>query len=866
MSNKDLHPKPKKIPNLNKPKYNASNSLLLLRSASINIDQPDNLNLTGNLPTITRCEKLLNTSKISKKKSIKKFAEDLPDTLSEINEMRDRVPHLKHFNSANDLIDKPDYLSSDKLDLVSPKFIPKLSNSSAISVDKIKKKKILKKNESSVNLLVNNKLYLNDSKKENNNLKNILAPVNINTMSINAVSPNRNKKIKEIKDIEELKKNKYRTNIVKLKNKEIEKDKEIEKLKKLGEEREAEFQKEITRLKEIEKQKDDEYQKEIEKLKETGKLKEEEYQKELELQKEKEKQNEIEYQKKIESQKQLEQAKELKRQKEKKEMNKQKELEKQKEIEHQIEVKRNKEFEEQKDSERQKELNKKNEYEEQLETQRQKEIEELKETERKREIERQKEIELQKEKNHRKEIKYKSELEILQQLEKRKQLIHKKALEKLKEMEQKNGIEIQKEIEKHKLENDQVEKENEILKEKNKEEEKELEILKEKKLKEKQSNEFNTPIRKPKIKIKSDDISSLKGLYNKRIVNKIKYELQKDILSKEMLKKRKYIGIKYFSFSRSKKEMSPSPKSNKDKSKTNIFQDYKNSGINLRNKESLITKINGIFKKNSRSIKSIDNLLKDGINEENLKKLEDKYQNNYELINVINKYKNKKWFLEHYEKYLTPRSSNGSKFDSNKSNKILKTDNKKIYKINIVKKPLLKQKKNEQRNFVMRHSGSTGFLQCRDYFDLAPFYYLTKGIKLVKTKKNKYSSLSISPRANDNDILLSLRSNNDSTSNQLLSDEEIIKSKVTIYKDQVFKLFLKKLDNEKNNENKRNKLLKKVKDDIIKEKIEKKFALERAMINMKLNQEYMKLNVIVNGFERNLRNDCFKRNFSQSFD
>ena len=868
MSNKEKLLKSKTVSDLRKPKYNVSNSLIFLRSSSINIDQPDTLNLTDNLPKITKCEKLLNTSKIYKNKPKKKIPEDKPDSFCQLNELKEKVPHLKHSNSVHVFYDRPDFLCPDKADSIPPKFLPKLSFCSAISRDKFKKNKSLKRIVNSVNLEAKKKLILNDSKKVNNEHKT----------SINSVSFNKNSKVVNDNiihnknndvyknDEEEFKKNKYRTDIIALKKKELEKGNEIEKLKNLEKLKEAEHQKEMQRLKDIEKQKDDEHQKEIEKLKEIERQKELEHQKEIELQKEKQKQKELEHQKEIESQKKLEEEKEIERQKE---IEKQKELEEQIEIEHQKEIEKQKELEQQRELERKKEIEKQNEYEKKLELKRKKELEKLKEIEKQKELERQKELQSIKEKNQQKEIKYKSKLEILQQLEKHKQLIHKNELEKLKEIEQKNDLEIQKKIENHKLEIKKVEKEIEILKEQKKEEEKELETQEEKqkenqKGQSKNLTDYNRSKNKSIIQMKNDETFPLQEIYNKKLANKLKYELQKDLLSKEMLKEKKVIGKKYF-FSKSIKEIPQYPRTCKDISKRNIFQDYKNSCNGLKNNDSLISKIKGVLKKNSKSLKSIDDLLKNGINEQNLKKLEDKYQNNYELIKVIKKYKNKKFVLENYDRLNTPKDDNDSNYESSKSNKSLRTYSKKMHKINLIKTPFSKLTKINKNKSVIYHSGSAKILQFKDYCDLSPFYYLNKGIKFVKNKRQKYNSLSTSPCAKDNDVLINIKSNNNSHIKQL-SEEEIIKSKVNIYKDQVFKLFMQKLENEKNNEGRRNVILNEIKDDFIKDKIEKKFAYDRAKINMKLNKEYEKLNVIVNGFERNLRSDCLKKHFSQSFD
>ena len=75
-----------------------------------------------------------------------------------------------------------------------------------------------------------------------------------------------------------------------------------------------------------------------------------------------------------------------------------------------------------------------------------------------------------------------------------------------------------------------------------------------------------------------------------------------------------------------------------------------------------------------------------------------------------------------------------------------------------------------------------------------------------------------------------------------LTREEIIRNKLEIYKEKIFRPFLERIKKEKDNEYKRIQLLKKIKDPLVKESIEEKFAIERGKIDMELTQEKEKIN------------------------
>ena len=79
------------------------------------------------------------------------------------------------------------------------------------------------------------------------------------------------------------------------------------------------------------------------------------------------------------------------------------------------------------------------------------------------------------------------------------------------------------------------------------------------------------------------------------------------------------------------------------------------------------------------------------------------------------------------------------------------------------------------------------------------------------------------------------------------------------YKNKIFKSFCEKLEKEKNAEKEREEILNGITDESLKEKMEKKFGVDRALIDMKLKEEYKKLNEKVKKYERNLRNEYYQK-------
>ena len=85
-----------------------------------------------------------------------------------------------------------------------------------------------------------------------------------------------------------------------------------------------------------------------------------------------------------------------------------------------------------------------------------------------------------------------------------------------------------------------------------------------------------------------------------------------------------------------------------------------------------------------------------------------------------------------------------------------------------------------------------------------------------------------------------------------LSKEEIIKNKVKIFKEKIYKQFMEKVENEKRNELKRIQILKKIDDPKIRENLETKFAIERGKVESELTKEKERIIKAIKDYEDSL--------------
>ena len=145
--------------------------------------------------------------------------------------------------------------------------------------------------------------------------------------------------------------------------------------------------------------------------------------------------------------------------------------------------------------------------------------------------------------------------------------------------------------------------------------------------------------------------------------------------------------------------------------------------------------------KKDKNIKEIDKLLKGGVDENKIMKLENSYKYNKDIMNYINNYKNKEMTLEH-NNLIEEESSSYSL---------------KIININRVHTPRVNKDKNDNFKNKVRAKSRKGLSHrnscysnyfnqkqntssIKEFCDLSPFYYIYNGNKLSKNiwRYNKY--------------------------------------------------------------------------------------------------------------------------------
>lgn len=201
-----------------------------------------------------------------------------------------------------------------------------------------------------------------------------------------------------------------------------------------------------------------------------------------------------------------------------------------------------------------------------------------------------------------------------------------------------------------------------------------------------------------------------------------------------------------------------------------------------------------------KNIVKINDILVNGISEENLEKIMNQFPQNKELIKVIKNYKNNKTKLMN-NNYNTFKTEKSATMKRPKSHGKIYLDNYKNYK-----------KKEE------------------------------------KFGRTEFPSLKIP------NLLYTNENNKALTETNKVSSESDIKEKIKLYKDLLSKQFFEKVQQEKENEEMRLKELEKIEDKNKKYQLEKKFRKERALVYMRLERENQKINEKINMYEFNLKN------------
>ena len=292
-----------------------------------------------------------------------------------------------------------------------------------------------------------------------------------------------------------------------------------------------------------------------------------------------------------------------------------------------------------------------------------------------------------------------------------------------------------------------------------------------------------------------NQLNDYKKIYNEEVTNKIKYELEQDLINKQ------------------KENVDRRIKSAKlrkiEKIKSDLGKDTGRHKLTLLDLES----------QKNQKMKEIEKLLKGGVNDTKLKQLEENYKNNRDVMEIIYKYKTKKYNIEN------SNSINNCNYISEPKNN---TNSIQVVNLNKFQNKLKKQNK------------------MKEFTDLSPFYYISNGNKV----SNNMWGYNEKKKITNSKSCLNINSN--TKEDNILRSQEIIQNKLNIFKKKIFTPFWEKVEKEKKNEIKREQILRKINDPKIKQNLESKYAIERGKIDFELTREKERINKAIKDYEDSL--------------
>ena len=282
------------------------------------------------------------------------------------------------------------------------------------------------------------------------------------------------------------------------------------------------------------------------------------------------------------------------------------------------------------------------------------------------------------------------------------------------------------------------------------------------------------------------------------------------------------------------------------KNKSQDMKTLKNKNIVELKNDGKRTKLTLLDLENDKDkkLKEIEQLLKGGIDEKKLKQLENTYKDNKEIMEIIYKYKEKKLNLENNNNLMDDSLSDSiqiitinrmHKSKSSMDPNILRIKDKKMMRGKSAKKSYRINAALGIPNYYNYNNQSASTMQ--DFCDLSPFYYISNG--------NKYSKNMWGYNEKNKNI------NNPMSLNRI-THGQILKNKLKIYKDKMYKPFYDKVEKEKNKEYKRIQILRSINDPGIKQNLETKFGIERGKIDLELKKERAKINKAIKEYQNDL--------------
>ena len=245
-----------------------------------------------------------------------------------------------------------------------------------------------------------------------------------------------------------------------------------------------------------------------------------------------------------------------------------------------------------------------------------------------------------------------------------------------------------------------------------------------------------------------------------------------------------------------------------------------------------------------RNIRLIKDILQDGIDEENLQKILLAFPGNSEIYKVIQNYHNKK------NKLL-----NGNRTNSYLKNKFMNFNN-----INLTNKSNAQRPKSQRKFYInlnsrgFTSSGSNVKSSTEDskntYIENKKLAFDRKKLKINLNSKKQKNNFISSP---SNSYNFNKNVTNTNQNNGPLYSEKDIKKMVEDYRQNIYRGFFKRVEDEKMKEQVRTIQLKMTKDTKIKINLEKHFGKERAFVDRRLKMENMNIGEQVRVYEDILR-------------
>ena len=334
----------------------------------------------------------------------------------------------------------------------------------------------------------------------------------------------------------------------------------------------------------------------------------------------------------------------------------------------------------------------------------------------------------------------------------------------------------------------------------------------------KSEEEFNIRLKnlRKKMEWKGLITNVIKNVIRKDQNQKMEYNKQKDLLKKDYINQMR----KNEQIEREKKLEILNEKSKKRGDIKNMTQ---------RIYSSRIDRYHTMEKERKNNISKIQSILKngEGENEKNLDVLMEEFPDNPRIAEVIKDYQIKKNEIQNTKK-LRLYSSYGNLCNINTSNTYFKTlPNNNNY---------MNKSTDKKRIFL--------------YTNMRKEKKIGKKNEEIKTEERRINNLNEAKKSKNDEIIEEIKD---------IHYEDELREKIRLFKVQLYKKFLTKVKEEKNNEILRRKQLKMIKDETLRNNLEIQFRNERALIDIRLRKENENLQKLAKEYETRLKGKFLKK-------